>query len=732
MITKQPSSFPNICARNWRMYDWEMPRILFVVLLSSCKPTSDQETGLACRYTNPFSSSDECKSYVGSGWDETSSENNCAEVFPGVELSGDFSTVACEQEGSLGSCITDVGTEFEAATWFYSGEPAAAEAACANFAGGEWHPNDEHEDPEPSGELMDEARAALQSDEKVTVTPSDCAAYDADYECVKQMVVDNEFFAFIPVGLTPTTGLIIYPGGMVDPRAYAPQARAMAESGYLVTIVPMPDLFALNGVDRAQLVADAYPDISRWIIGGHSLGGTIAGQYAYEIGGVIGLFIWGSYISSEYPLSHIDLPVVTVFGSEEAIATDPKFEAAKPYLPSDAQYVEIEGGIHAQFGYYGNPKGEVPLIDHASQLALTIEAMRPLIEKAIAKADTRETRYMQATDLDSDICNNVQRTLTGMDESLLPASQLNTVWYDVGSLFSSAKATIDAAAEPQLTLRGYLEPSPDAGRWAPDSLGLDARCKMRRYDRIEAALGIDLPGTEGTCGEVNAMTLDAAKALLSPEEQSRYDTKGVTLQFADDIVAEVGGNWLPQNPVMELSSDGSTCRLSAPALEIEFPDGSVGDPEDLVGVHYCKLLSHSAALYWLTVQAFQEDGCVYPETDELCPHLENTPAASCIFDFSVASMHFCQDYLGPAWTVETAEAECADREESVFSTLACADRGAETSLLDGDGEFKGTCLLTCDDNFRTWNAYAEADGVDIAQFCSPWIPADSRGSEAMK
>jgi len=68
---------------------------------------------------------------------------------------------------------------------------------------------------------MPEALDALQSDSQVQVT-------------------EDGWIVFQPSGTQPDSGLILYPGGRVDPRAYAPIARAIAEQGYLVVIVPMP------------------------------------------------------------------------------------------------------------------------------------------------------------------------------------------------------------------------------------------------------------------------------------------------------------------------------------------------------------------------------------------------------------------------------------------------------------------------------------------------------------
>src|SRR4030067_2834600 len=72
-----------------------------------------------------------------------------------------------------------------------------------------------------SPQPMPEAQKAIISDESVEVQ-------------------SEPWLVFQPTRGTPTTGLILYPGGRVDPRAYAPTARKIAESGYLVIVVPMP------------------------------------------------------------------------------------------------------------------------------------------------------------------------------------------------------------------------------------------------------------------------------------------------------------------------------------------------------------------------------------------------------------------------------------------------------------------------------------------------------------
>ena len=110
---------------------------------------------------------------------------------------------------------------------------------------------------------MAEPLAALESDAPVQVTT-------------------DRWLVFKPANEEPTAGLILYPGGRVDPRSYSPAARAVAGGGYLVVIAPMPLNLAVFASDAAGDVIAAYPDVSHWAIGGHSLGGAMAARFAYS------------------------------------------------------------------------------------------------------------------------------------------------------------------------------------------------------------------------------------------------------------------------------------------------------------------------------------------------------------------------------------------------------------------------------------------------------------------
>ena len=187
---------------------------------------------------------------------------------------------------------------------------------------------------------MPEAIAALQSDAQVQVDTS-------------------PWLTFTPVGAQPTTGFVFYPGGRVDPRSYAPPARALAEQGYLVTIAPMPFNLAVFKPAAADAVIAAHPEITNWVIGGHSLGGAMAANYVYtHPDAVQGLALWAGYPAGNNGLADRQLPVASIYGTNDGLATPAKIEASRALLPASTRWVPIEGGNHAQMGWYGPQPGD--------------------------------------------------------------------------------------------------------------------------------------------------------------------------------------------------------------------------------------------------------------------------------------------------------------------------------------------------------------------------------------
>lgn len=168
-------------------------------------------------------------------------------------------------------------------------------------------------------------------------------------------VQTDTWLVFRPRVSEPTTGFIFYPGGLVDPRAYAPSAHAIAAQGYLVVIVPMPFDLAFFDVNRASDVIAKYPSIKHWAIGGHSLGGVSAAMFVRSNPGAVqAIAFWASYPADS--LSDSRVTAVSIYGTNDGAVE--QLLGARNQMPPSTKWVVLEGGNHAQFGYYGVQSGD--------------------------------------------------------------------------------------------------------------------------------------------------------------------------------------------------------------------------------------------------------------------------------------------------------------------------------------------------------------------------------------
>ncbi len=186
-------------------------------------------------------------------------------------------------------------------------------------------------------------------------------AFDSVKSAEVMTIGNGKTLVFTPVSGEAMTGLIFYPGGRVDYRAYAPMGEALAEKGYLVIIPQMPFNLAVFGSNRAEAIIHQYPNVNHWVIGGHSLGGSMAAHYLFENQQAMnGLLLVASYPAGSDDLTDYFGKVTSVSGSLDGLATPADINASRALLPSTTTFFEIQGGDHAQFGWYGEQAGDNP------------------------------------------------------------------------------------------------------------------------------------------------------------------------------------------------------------------------------------------------------------------------------------------------------------------------------------------------------------------------------------
>jgi hypothetical protein len=144
------------------------------------------------------------------------------------------------------------------------------------------------------------------------------------------------------------TALILYPGAKVEYIAYLPILEMIKESsGITCILVKMPFNMAIFDANAADRIIDQFPDIKNWYIGGHSMGGAMASNYASNHQEKVkGLILLGAYINGDYPAEN----ALTIYGTFNTSVAEK--------INYTENIVVIEGGNHAQFGNYGKQKGD--------------------------------------------------------------------------------------------------------------------------------------------------------------------------------------------------------------------------------------------------------------------------------------------------------------------------------------------------------------------------------------
>lgn len=189
----------------------------------------------------------------------------------------------------------------------------------------------------------DPARAAMDSDDMVTVT-----------ESATQIVMT-------PGGTSNEVGVFFQPGALVDARAYAAVLRPLAEQGHTVVIPKQPLGIAFLSTGAFSHARSAHPPVTSWVLGGHSLGGVVSAIDAESFSdgadhGVAGMLLFASYPASN--MSDFVPPVLSISASNDGLATPEKINASKTDLPPDTTFTVVQGAVHANFGDYGPQPGD--------------------------------------------------------------------------------------------------------------------------------------------------------------------------------------------------------------------------------------------------------------------------------------------------------------------------------------------------------------------------------------
>ena len=106
---------------------------------------------------------------------------------------------------------------------------------------------------------------------------------------------------------------------------------------------------------------------------------------------VDGLILWASFPAGSDNLADAPIKSISIYETQDGVATVKEVERSKSLLPNSTQWIAIDGGNHAQFGWYGQQSGDLPsTISQADQQKLIVAATVGFLETLENKINNNE------------------------------------------------------------------------------------------------------------------------------------------------------------------------------------------------------------------------------------------------------------------------------------------------------------------------------------------------------
>ncbi len=186
--------------------------------------------------------------------------------------------------------------------------------------------------------------------------PSEAALRALESSAGLQVQATTYGWVFIPQGAVKG-GLVFYPGGLVEPQAYAPVLRRIAASGFRVALLRVRFNLAVTEQGKARAAIAEAPQLP-WAVGGHSLGGVVASNFADSNLEARALVMWAAYPQND--LSAKNLPTLALYGEKDGVIGQEQLAASQGKFPQGTLRQTIPGLNHAGFGSYGTQRGDNP------------------------------------------------------------------------------------------------------------------------------------------------------------------------------------------------------------------------------------------------------------------------------------------------------------------------------------------------------------------------------------
>ncbi len=134
--------------------------------------------------------------------------------------------------------------------------------------------------------------------------------------------------------------------------------RALAEQGVQTVIPEFAADLAVTGKDRADGLIAHYAAGRPVVIGGHSLGGAMAADYASRHADQLsGLILLAAYPADGIDLTGTTFASLSLMGENDQVAAASAVRGGLAQLSPSSRLEVIPGAVHAFFGRYGPQAG---------------------------------------------------------------------------------------------------------------------------------------------------------------------------------------------------------------------------------------------------------------------------------------------------------------------------------------------------------------------------------------
>ncbi|MCB1687423.1 MAG: hypothetical protein KDI33_03020 [Halioglobus sp.] len=573
-----------------------MPSVVTAVLLgtwalipaSSFAAYPDIDGVGACHFENPFARTSDCIQYTGDNWTASTAETDCGTLFS-IPYASEFSLGGiCSVPNHVADCVEDLGTADEKVSLNNATDPAFCSsllAICNSVLDGDYFP--------VSGGICDTGPPVPGCDD---LEPEACAAMESND--LVEVTLEATYISFMPLGAnTRNTGMIIFPGGAVVPQAYAPLAQELAQAGIYTAVLNGPDANEVASV----IGAPGNADIAEWALSGHSLGGVVAVKYILDNPGTVaGLGLLASFPDSVDDLSSLDLKVVSIFGTNDLIATPAEVLAAVQRLPGDTLFAKIRGGNHAQFGFYGQTPTDGEADTSAlQQMALTAASLEHLVNRIeAAQATPIETTGrlgLNQVTVEEGAYNDFL-SASGFGQDGIPADNIAVQRTAGRNEFVESKPATSAGSAPEILINQFVNQTGNATQLSfPPIYDGELQAKFLTQALLNEELGLEAQSPQGSCADANRdnhsrtlLWLEEAE-LLSEDDLAKLDQW--QWSYAPDVLFPTGPEFIgdPESTVkLVMDSSQMTVSVQSPSFYADL------DPSNgaAAGRQYCKTLSY--------------------------------------------------------------------------------------------------------------------------------------------